>query len=414
MPDTLLSVAQDFPLLDQRLHDDRRLVYLDSGASSPCPQVVLDRMTEVCQTSYANVHRGIHVMSERATALYEAARRTVAKFLNAASEHEVVFTSGTTGAINLVAQSWSAGRLQPGDEVLVTPMEHHSNLVPWFMAADRTGCVVKYAPLTEDGQLDLEGFARALSPRTRLVALTGMSNVLGTVPPLAEIARLAHAAGAVVLVDGAQSVPHTATDVQALGIDLLAFSGHKIHGPTGVGVLWGREKLLDSMPPATGGGGMIRTVTFEGFEPAGLPEKFEAGTPPIVPAIGLAAALDYVEAHGTAAIHAHEDRLVRAAYAGLAEIEGVRLLGPPPTARGPLVSFVIDRVHAHDVAQLLDREGIAVRAGHHCTMPLHKHLGIAASTRASFAMFNTEADVAALISAVVGLRGRFSQRRRRR
>ncbi|MEX2112339.1 MAG: cysteine desulfurase [Pirellulales bacterium] len=403
-----LDVARlraDFPILATQLHqrDDRPgvpLVYLDNGASTQHPRQVIAAISEAYEQYYANVHRGIHWLSEQCTDHFEQARRKVQAFIGAAAEEEIIFTRGTTESINLVARSWGDANLRPGDEVLLTEMEHHSNIVPWQQAAARTGAVIRWLPITDDGRLALERLDEFLSPRTKLVAVTAVSNVLGTINPLAAIVAAAHAAGALVLVDAAQSVPHQKTDVAALGVDFLAFSGHKMLGPSGVGALYWRRELLEAMPPFLGGGSMIRRVTTEGFEPAELPARFEAGTPPIVPAIGLATAIDYLNAIGIDAIHANEQMLVARAHDVLSSISGVRLLGPGPRHTGGIVSFTIERVHAHDVAQVLDRQGIAVRAGHHCAMPLHKRLGIAATTRASFYLYNTLAEVDALGQAV--------------
>jgi cysteine desulfurase/selenocysteine lyase len=410
------SIRDDFPALAQRVHGDRRLVFLDSAASSQRPWQVLEAIDQFERTSYANVHRGIHVLSERATDAYEAARTMVQKFIGARHDHEVIFTAGTTASINLVARSWGDANVATGDELLLSPMEHHSNLVPWFQLAERTGAVVRHIPLTDDGRLDLDQLPSVLTDRTKLVAVTAVSNTLGTVNPVAEIAAQAHAAGAVVLVDGAQSVPHAATDVQALGCDFLAFSGHKMCGPSGVGVLWGRESLLDAMPPFLGGGSMIKQVRLDGFSPIGLPAKFEAGTPPITPAVGLGAAVDYLQSIGMARIAAHEHALVELAYRRLSEIEGLTILGPAPAHRAGLVSFVLTQPHAHDIAQLVDGDGIAVRAGHHCTQPLHDLLGINASTRASFYLYNQPEDIEALAASLERVSAMFrpTGRKRRR
>ncbi len=404
-PLDVTRLRADFPILATLLHqrDDRPgvpLVYLDNGASTQHPRQVIQAMVDVYERHYANVHRGIHALSEESTDRYEAARRRVQHFLNAASEEEVIFTRGTTESINLVARSWGDANLRPGDEILLTEMEHHSNIVPWQQAAARTGAVIRWLPITDDGRLAMDRLDEFLSPRTKIVAVTAMSNVLGTINPIETIVAAAHRAGAPVLIDAAQSVPHQTTNVQALGADFLAFSGHKMLGPTGVGVLYGRRELLEAMPPFLGGGNMIRRVTTEEFEPAELPARFEAGTPPIVQAIGLGAAIDYLEQVDMDAIHAHERALVTRAHEVLSAISGVRVLGPGPRHTGGIVGFVIDRVHAHDVAQVLDRYGVAVRAGHHCAMPLHKRLGITASTRASFYLYNTPAEVDVLASAV--------------
>ncbi|MDP6444746.1 MAG: SufS family cysteine desulfurase [Pirellulaceae bacterium] len=408
------ALRADFPILASLVHDGRPLVYLDSAASTQRPTAVIQAMTTAYEREYANVHRGVHWMSERCTDRYEAAREAVRRYINASAVEEVVFTSGTTAALNLVAHSWGDAHVGAGDEILVTEMEHHSNIVPWFQLAERRGAAVKFAPITDDGVLDLEGFAERLSQRTKVVAVSAVSNVLGTINPVARIVAAARAAGAVVVVDGAQGVPHGTTDVQQLGADFLAFSGHKMAGPSGIGVLWGRRELLDAMPPFLGGGSMIGEVTVDGFTSADLPAKFEAGTPPIVPAIGLAAAIEYVEQIGVARIAAHEQRLTAYAHEHLEALTGVRLLGPPAAGKSGIVSFVIDGVHAHDVAYMLDRGGVAIRAGHHCAMPLHKRLGITASNRASFYLYNTPADIDAMLKGIDQLQEKFRKRQRRR
>jgi cysteine desulfurase/selenocysteine lyase len=383
----------DFPILSTVVHGDRPLVYLDNAATTQRPRAVIQSLVDVYEKQYANVHRGIHWLSEQSTDLYEEAREAVRCFLNARTRQEIVFTTGTTHGINLVARSWGDANVHSGDEILLTEMEHHSNIVPWQQLAERTGCRIKFAPITDDGLLPLDAFAALLTERTKLVAITALSNVLGTINPLDRIIPLAHAAGAKVLVDAAQSVPHEPTDVQALNADFLAFSGHKMLGPSGVGVLYGREELLDAMPPFLGGGSMIRRVTTEGFTCADLPAKFEAGTPPIVPAIGLGTAIDYLSAVGLDRILAHERLLVRRAHDILSELGGVRFLGPAPELKGGVVSFTFKRPHAHDVAHFLDRFGVAIRAGHHCTLPLHKRLDVVASNRVSFYLYNTLEEV---------------------
>jgi cysteine desulfurase/selenocysteine lyase len=324
----------------------------------------------------------------------------VRSFIGAADGTEIIFTRGTTESINLIARSWGDTHLRPGDEILLTEMEHHANIVPWHQLAARTGAIVRFMPITDDGQLNFEFLDAMLTEQTKIVAVAAVSNVLGTINPVAEIIERAHARGAIVVIDAAQSVPHLVTDVQALGCDFLAFSGHKMLGPTGIGVLYGRRELLESLPPFLGGGGMIRRVTLEGFEPGDLPAKFEAGTPPIVEAIALATAIGYLRQIGLTAIHDHELALGQMAYNRLSAMPGVRLLGPPPSQKSGIVSFTVDGVHAHDVAQVLDHHGVAVRAGHHCTMPLHKRLGIVASVRASFYLYNTPAEVEQLVTAV--------------
>jgi cysteine desulfurase/selenocysteine lyase len=408
------KLRDDFPILGQLVHGDRPLVFLDNAASTQRPRQVIDVLRRVYERDYANVHRGIHTLSERSTEQYEEAREKVRSFIGARHAHEIIFTAGTTASINTVARSWGDANLHAGDEILLTLMEHHSNLVPWQQLAERTGAVIRHIPITDDGLLELNALGSLLSARTKIVAVASVSNVLGTVNPVAEIARRAHAAGALVLVDAAQSVPHRATDVVALGADFLAFSGHKMLGPTGIGVLYGRQELLDSMPPFLGGGSMINRVYEDHFTPAEPPAKFEAGTPPIAPAIALGAAIDYLNAIGIDSVERHEHELARYAYKKLQQIEGLQILGPAPEHRAGLVSFVLDHPHAHDVAQLLDANGIAVRAGHHCTQPLHDRLGTAASTRASFYLYNTPAEVDVLVDTVRQIRDRFRPQGRRR
>jgi cysteine desulfurase/selenocysteine lyase len=402
----------DFPILATVLHGDVPLVYLDNAATSQRPRRVIQAMVDTYERHYANVHRGIHWLADQTTDLYEDAREKVRALINASAREEVIFTTGTTGAINLVARSWGEANLRPGDELVLTEMEHHSNLVPWQQVAERTGARLRHIPLTDDGRLDLDGFDRLLSERTRLVAVAGVSNVLGTINPVGEIIRRSHAAGALVLVDGAQSVPHLPTDVQALGCDFLAFSGHKMLGPSGVGVLYGRRELLDAMPPFLGGGSMIRRVRLDGFEPQDLPAKFEAGTPPIVPAIGLGAAIDYLNAIGLETIHQYECRLTQYAHEVLERVEGLRIFGPGLGDKGGIVSFTLGRIHAHDIAQLLDRSGVAIRAGHHCAMPLHQRLGVSATARASFYFYNTMSEVEKLGEALEKAKDVFHKRRR--
>jgi len=412
---TLLDPAvfrPDFPILGQTVRDGVPLVYLDNAASSQRPTQVIQAIVETYERHYANVHRGIHWLADHATDLYENAREAVRRFINAPAREEIIFTSGTTAGINLVARSWGDASVHTGDEILLTEMEHHSNLVPWFQMAERTGAKVRHVPVTDDGRLDLEAFDRLLSRRTRLVAVTALSNVLGTINPVAEIIRRAHDAGALVLVDGAQSVPHRATDVAALDADFLAFSGHKMLGPSGIGVLYGKRDLLEAMPPFLGGGSMIRRVTLEGFEPADVPARFEAGTPAIVPAIGLGAAIEYLERVGLDAIGDHERTLTRRAHEVLASVGGVRVLGPGPDETGGIVSFVMDRIHPHDVAQLLDRHGVAIRAGHHCAMPLHRRFRIAATSRASFYFYNTLEEIDCFAEALEQVKHVFERRTR--
>ncbi|MBM4088680.1 MAG: cysteine desulfurase [Planctomycetes bacterium] len=387
------ALRADFPILSTVVHGDKPLVYFDNAATTQRPRQVIQRLVDAYERHYANVHRGIHWLSEQTTDLYEKARESVRRFINARHCHEVIFTPGATAAINLVARSWGDKHVGPGDEILLTEMEHHANIVPWQQLAERTGCTLRFVPLTDDGCLVLDAFDRMLNARTRLVAVTDVSNVLGTINPVKRIAAAARAAGARVLIDAAQSVPHAPLDVQLLGADFVAFSGHKMLGPSGIGVLYGCEHVLESMPPFLGGGSMIRRVTLDGFEPAELPDRFEAGTPPIVPALGLAAAIDYLTAVGLTNIRTHERVLTCRAHEVLAAVSGVRLLGPTPEKKAGIVSFVMDGIHAHDVAQILDQHGIAVRAGHHCAMPLHKRFGVAASSRVSFYFYNTLEEV---------------------
>ncbi|MBS0265933.1 MAG: cysteine desulfurase [Planctomycetes bacterium] len=394
------AIRQDFPILSKPLPNGARLVYLDNGATAQKPRQVIAKVVECLENYTSNVHRGIHALGDRVTTEMEAARETVRTFLGAAETEEIVFTSGTTMSINLVAHAWGRKFLQAGDEIVLNEMEHHANFVPWQQVALERGAILKFIPLTADGRLDLTALDDVLSDRTKLVAVTGLSNVLGTVNPIQEITAKAHARGALVLVDGAQSVPHMATDVRALDIDFLAFSGHKIYGPTGIGILYGKRRVLESMNPFLCGGNMIRRVRKESSEFADLPSRFEAGTLPITEAIGLGAAIDYVQSLGLDAIAAHEDALMRQAYSQLAQIPGLRIVGPGPDARGAIVSFTVEGVHPHDMAELLDRKGVAVRAGHHCTMPLHDWLKVPATTRASFAAYNTPAEVDALCEAI--------------
>jgi cysteine desulfurase/selenocysteine lyase len=389
-------VRADFPALHQQVNG-RPLVYLDNAATTQKPQAVLDALLGFYSRDCANVHRGVHALSQRATDAYEGARETVARFLNA-RPREIVFTRGTTEAINLVAYSYGS-RLSPGDEILITELEHHSNIVPWQMLAERTGARLRVAPIDDRGEIILEEFQHLLGPRTRIVAVAHVSNGLGTVNPVEEICRLAHTYGARVLVDGAQAVPHLAVDVRALDCDFYAFSGHKIYGPTGIGVLFGRWELLEAMPPYQGGGDMIRSVTFEKTLYNDPPYRFEAGTPHIAGAIGLAAAIEYVTRLGLEEIRRHEQQLLEAATRALEEIPGVRIVGTA-AHKAAVVSFVLDGVHPHDVATVLDHEGVAVRAGHHCAQPLMERFGLPATTRASFALYNTLEEVDALARAV--------------
>jgi cysteine desulfurase/selenocysteine lyase len=391
-------VRRDFPILSRTVHG-KPLIYLDSAASAQRPQAVIDAVNDYETRSHANVHRGVHALSQEATAAFEGARERVRRFINARSTREIIFTRGTTEAINLVAQSWARPRLGPGDEILITALEHHANIVPWQMVRDATGCSLVVAPIDKSGELIMAEFQRLLTPRTRLVAVAHVSNALGTILPVAEIIAAAHALGVPVLLDGAQAVAHSRVDVQALGADFYAFSGHKLYGPTGIGVLYGREELLTAMPPWQGGGDMILTVTFERTTYNDLPYKFEAGTPNMSGAVGLGAAIDYVETLGLDAIAAHEHTLLDAATAALGAIPGLTIIG---TARhkAAVVSFVMAGIHPHDLGTVLDAEGIAVRTGHHCAQPVMDFFAIPATARASFACYNTLTEVHQLAAAL--------------
>jgi cysteine desulfurase/selenocysteine lyase len=406
-PFDIAAVRRDFPILSRPLPSGATLVYLDNGATAQKPLAVLDKLREVEGTYNANVHRGIHQLGDRVTSEFEAAREKVRRFLNAAELEEVLFTSGTTMSINLVAHGWGRKFLRPGDEIVLNEMEHHANLVPWQQAAKATGAKLRFIPLTADGRLDSSHFDRVITARTKLVAVSAMSNVLGTINPIRELTARAHQVGAVILVDGAQSVPHLPTDVREPAIDFLAFSGHKLYGPTGIGVLYGRRELLEAMDPFLCGGNMIHEVHLETSSWAEVPAKFEAGTPPIAQAIGLGAAIDYVQSLGFEAIHAQESKLIERAMRLLPQVSGVTLYGPALEHRGSIVSFTVDRVHPHDLADLFDQKGVAVRAGHHCTMPLHEWLDVPATARASFAFYNTESEVDALIDAIHYARHKF-------
>ena len=394
----VMSLRKDFPVL-ARMIRGKPLAYLDNGASAQRPTTVIDAVDDYERRHHANIHRGVHTLSQEATGLYEAARDKVLAFLHAASRHEVIFVRGTTEAINLVAQSYARPRFKAGDEILITALEHHADIVPWQLVCEQTGATLKVAPINRRGELEFEEFLKLLSPRTRLVGVAHVSNALGTVLPVKRIIEAAHAAGAVVLIDGAQAVPHTPVDVAALGADFYAFSAHKLYGPTGIGVLYGREQLLEAMPPWQGGGDMILTVSFEKSTWNELPYKFEAGTPNISGAVGLAAAIDYVEALGLPLIAAHEDRLLRRATAELAQMPDIELIGTA-AHKASVLSFTMKDVHPHDLGTILDAEGVAVRTGHHCAMPVMTFFGIPATARASFACYNTDADVDALVAAL--------------
>jgi cysteine desulfurase / selenocysteine lyase len=398
-------IRAEFPILSRTVHG-RPLVYLDSAATTQKPLAVLDAIDAYYRLHNANVHRGVHLLSQEATQQMEAAREIVRRFVNAAEAAEIVFTRGTTESINLVAQSWVRKNVGPGDEILVTAMEHHSNIVPWQLIAAERGATIKVAPISDAGVLDLDAFRRLLSTRTRIVAVAHVSNALGTVNPIAEIVAAAHAAGAVVLVDGAQSVQHLRVDVRALDADFFAFSGHKLFGPTGIGVLYGKRALLEAMPPWQGGGDMIRTVRFSGSTWNDVPFKFEAGTPDVAGAIGLGAAIEWWTSLPRATVEAHENDLLAYGTARLASVPGLRLVGTA-TAKVSVLSFVMQGVHPHDVGTILDLEGVAVRTGHHCAQPLMERLGIAATTRASLAVYNVREDLDALVAGLGKVRTLF-------
>lgn len=394
------SIQSDFPILTREVKPGVQLVYLDSTATTQKPIKVIAAMDDYYRLSNANIHRGIHYLAEEATALYEEARGKVAKFVNAPSPRQIIFTRNTTESINLVAQTWGRRNLDAGDVVILTEMEHHSNLVPWQLLAAERNLQLEFIPVDSKGLLDLEVYHQLLSLNPKLVAFTQMSNVLGTINPAAEMILLAHEAGAITLIDGAQSVPHFPVDIQELNVDFLVFSGHKMCGPTGVGVLYGRKDLLEEMPPFLGGGDMIKRVELRTFTPNSIPHKFEAGTPAIAEAIGLGAAIDYLQQVGMDLIAAQEQVIVNYALDRLSEVPGVSVYGPEAKDRGGVTSFNLEGVHAHDVAQILDSDGIAVRAGHHCAMPLHDKLNIPASTRASYYLYNSIEDVDKLIDSI--------------
>ena len=391
-------VRGDFPILGEEVYG-KKLVYLDNGASAQKPRAVIDEITRVYETEYANVHRGVHYMSQKATDAMEASRETVRGFLNAASEQEIIFVRGATEGINLVASSWGRANLSAGDEIVLTVLEHHSNIVPWQMIAEQTGAVIKVAPIDDTGQLIMEEFEKLLTPRTKMVAVAHVSNALGSVLPVADIIAKAHDVGAKVLLDGCQAVPHMAIDVQALDVDFYVFSGHKLYGPSGIGILYGKQALLEAMPPYQGGGEMILTVTFEKTTYADLPFKFEAGTPHIAGIIALGKAVDYVTTLGLERIAAHEHDVLDYATEQLRAINSVRLIGTAPD-KAAILSFMIGDIHPHDVGTILDREGVAVRTGHHCAQPVMDRFDVPATVRASFGLYNTKDEADALVAAV--------------
>ena len=392
------SIRRDFPILSLQVYG-KPLVYLDNAASAQKPASVIEAEREVYERCYANIHRGVHYLSVHATDAYDASREKARALLNAAETHEIVFVRGTTEAVNLVAQTWGRANVRAGDEILITALEHHSNIVPWQMLCEEKGARLAVAPILDSGEVDIEALARLLTPRTRMVSIAHLSNALGTVLPVARIVELAHAAGALVFVDGAQAVPRMPVDVRALGVDFYAFSSHKIYGPTGVGVLYGRAEILDAMPPYQGGGDMIRSVSFEKTTYNSLPYKFEAGTPNIAGGIAFGAALDYVTRVGLSRIEAHEHDLLAYATESLSAIPELRIVGTAREKAGVL-SFVLDGVHPHDIGTVLDREGIAVRTGHHCAQPVMDRFGLPATARASFGLYNTREEVDALAGGI--------------
>jgi cysteine desulfurase/selenocysteine lyase len=390
-------IREQFPVLSREVYPGTRLVYLDSAATSQKPRSVIESLVDFYEHHNSNIHRGIHKLAEEATQAHEGARKRIADFIGARTAREVVFTRNATESINLLANAWGRANLKAGDLVLLTEMEHHSNLVPWYLLAEEIGLRLEFVPVTDQGKLDLDAYRTLLEEEPRLVAFVHVSNMLGTINPVAQMTDLAHEAGALVLVDGAQSVPHLAVDVSELDVDFYAFSGHKMCGPTGIGVFYGREALLEAMPPFMGGGDMIKRVSFDGFTPNDIPWKFEAGTPAIAQAIGLGAAVDFLNDVGIEDIHTHERALTGYALDRLSEVPGVTIYGPELDARGGVVSYTMAGIHPHDVAQILDHDGIAVRAGHHCTMPLHERFKIPASVRASFYLYNTMEEIDRLI-----------------
>ena len=392
------SIRKQFPIFQRETSDGVPLVYLDSTATSQKPLAVIEAMDSYYRRSNANIHRGVHTLAEEATALYEGAREKIAQFINAPSAKQIIYTRNTTESINLVAYSWARANLKAGDLVILTEMEHHSNLVPWQMLQAERGIELDFIPVTEDGLLDLDTYKTLLDRTPKLVSFTHMSNVLGTINPAGEIIRLAHEAGAVTLVDAAQSVPHLKVDVQALDADFFAFSAHKMCGPTGIGVLYGKKDLLESMPPFLGGGDMIKEVKLRSFRANTLPHKFEAGTPAIAEAVGFGAAVDYLNSIGMDAIAAYEHEITEYALERLEEVPGIKLYGPSADKKGGVASFTFEGIHPHDVAQILDRDGIAIRAGHHCAQPLHEKYGIPATSRASFYLYNTKEEVDLLVN----------------
>jgi cysteine desulfurase/selenocysteine lyase len=402
VPFDINAIRNDFPILKEKVRG-KRLVYLDSAGSAQKPKQVIEAINRVYQSEYSNVHRGLHYMSEQTSARYEESRHKVAKFINAEFDREVIFTKGTTESINLVANSYGRGNLGPDDEILITWAEHHSNIIPWQLLRDQVGCKIKVVPVDDDGTIHLKEFEKLISSKTKIVAFCHVSNVLGTVLPVKEITKLAHSYGAVVVVDGAQGVVHMPVDVQDLGVDFYAFGGHKVYGPSGIGVLYGKEDLLNEMPPYQGGGGMINTVSFEETTWADLPDKFEAGTPPIAQAIGLGVAIDYMQNIGLDRIAEYETELLNYATQRLSSIEGLNFVGTAP-GKVSVISFTMDCAHPHDIATIIDQNGVAVRAGHHCAQPLMDRFDIPSAARASFGLYNIKEDVDVLADSLEKVR----------
>ncbi len=392
------QIRKDFPILSTEVYG-RPLVYLDNAASAQKPKAVLDAVQNAYENEYANVHRGLHYLSSTATLAYEGARTKVRRFLNARNDEEIIFTSGGTDALNLVASSFGGSIIEPGDEIILSIMEHHSNIVPWDYLRQRNGAVLKWAPISDDGEFLLDEFEKLLSDKTKIVAVTHMSNALGTITPVAEIVRLAHNKGAAVVVDGCQGAVHLPVDVQALDCDFYVVTGHKLYGPSGIGALYGKAEHLRKLPPYRGGGEMIREVTTEGVTYADPPNRFEAGTPPIVQAIGLGAAVDYIESIGRENVHQHEAQLLQYATGKLVGLNSLRIFGKAP-GKGAIISFEIEGTHAHDISTIMDRSGVAVRAGHHCAQPLMDRFGVASTARASFGLYNTLQEVDVLVESV--------------
>jgi cysteine desulfurase/selenocysteine lyase len=401
------KIRKDFPILERETRPGVRVTYLDSTATSQKPLRVIQAMDDFYRKSNANIHRGVHTLAEESTTLYEGARERIARFINAASSREVIYTRNTTESINLVAHAWARANLKAGDLVILTEMEHHSNLVPWHMLQMERNVELEFIPVREDGLLDLEVYKSLLARTPKLVSFTHMSNVLGTINPAAEVIRLAHEAGAVVLVDGAQAVPHLTVDVQVLDADFYAFSAHKMCGPTGIGALYGKASLLEAMPPFLGGGDMIKEVKLRSFRANTLPHKFEAGTPAIAEAVGFGAAVDYLSSVGMENISQHEHEIIEYALECLEEIPGLKVFGPSADKKGGVAAFTLDGIHPHDVAQILDKDGIAIRAGHHCAQPLHEKFGIPATSRASFYMYSTKEEVDLLVNGIYKVKEMF-------